>query len=127
MTGAGSRLKGQRGEREFLAELGAELGESLPRNLEQTRNGGADCVKVRGWAIEVKFTQRSAIPTWWAQACEQAARLGVQPMLAYRKAAKRGQPKPPWRVRAAWPGPEVREMSVAEAAGVIREKWRAWP
>ena len=121
MTGAGSRLKGQKGEREFLGALGQELGESLKRNLQQTREGGADCLMVRGWAIEVKRQERLSRPKWWAQAVEQAAREGAQPMLAYRRNREA------WKVMAAWPGPEVREMSVAEAAGVIREKWMAWP
>lgn len=121
--GRSSRNKGQRGEREFLAALGSELGEALTRNLDQTRKGGADCICVRGWAIEVKFTQRSAWPSWWAQAVKQANTIGAMPMLAHRKAAQPGQPKPAWRVWAAWPGPTIREMTIAEAAGAIRERW----
>lgn len=117
MTGRMSRDKGSRGEREFLAALGAELGEMLTRNLQQTREGGADCVQVKGWAIEVKRHESLSRPAWWRQACEQAERLGVQPMLAYRRNRE------PWRVWVA----EGVDLTVAEAAGAIREKWLRWP
>lgn len=116
-----SRDKGIRGEREFLAELGAELGEALTRNLEQTRDRGADCLVVKGWAIEVKRREALSRPAWWRQAVDQAQRVGAQPMLAYRRNREA------WRVMLAWPGTTVREVTVAEAAGVIREKWSMWP
>ena len=76
-----SRTKGARGEREFLALLGEELGEMLTRNLQQTREGGADCLCVKGWAIEVKRCEALSRPAWWRQAVEQANRLGVQPII----------------------------------------------
>lgn len=122
------RTKGAVGEREFLKLLGDELGEALKRNLAQTRDSGADCIQVRGWAIEVKRQEKLSRPKWWRQAKAAAEALGVQPMLAYRQSCKPGQSKrDAWRVWAAWPGPEVREMSLVEAAGAIREKWRVWP
>ena len=71
-----SRTKGARGEREVLKLLGEELGIDLQRNLVQTREGGADCLCVRGFAIEIKRQERLSRPTWWRQACEQAARVG---------------------------------------------------
>ena len=52
---------------------------------------------------------------------QQAERLGAQPMLAYRRNRE------PWTVRLAWPGPEVREVGIAEAANAIREKLMGWP
>lgn len=112
-----SRTKGSRGEREFLSLLGEELGELLTRNLSQTREGGADCICVKGWAIEVKRHESLSRPAWWRQAVEQAARLGVQPMLAYRRSRE------PWRVWIT----EGKDMTIAEAAGVIREKLYGWP
>lgn len=115
------RTKGAAGEREFLKLLGEELGESLQRNLSQTRDSGADCIQVRGWAIEVKRQEKLSRPKWWKQAKAAAEELGVQPMLAYRRNRE------PWTVWAAWPGPEVREMTLIEAAGAIREKWAVWP
>lgn len=115
------RAKGAAAEREFLRLLGGELGQALTRNLAQTREGGADCIVVKGWAIEIKRQERLSRPTWWRQACVQAERIGVQPMLAWRRSRE------PWSVMAAWPGPTVRTMSIVEAAGAIREKWATWP
>ena len=114
---ASQRRKGAAGEREFLKALGAELGDILSRNLQQTREGGADCLCVKGWAIEVKRQEALARPTWWRQAVKQAARAGAQPMLAYRRNRE------PWRVWIA----EGADITVAEAANAIREKWMAWP
>ncbi len=48
------RRKGAAGEREVLKLLGDELGVLLSRNLQQTREGGADCIALKGFAIEVK-------------------------------------------------------------------------
>jgi len=117
MSGKRSRNKGASGEREFLRLLGDELGEMLTRNLSQTREGGADCLCVKGWAIEVKRCESLSRRAWWRQACEQAERLGVEPMLAYRRNRE------PWRV---WVVPYA-DMTVAQAAGVIREKLLGWP
>ncbi len=114
---ASQRRKGAAGEREFLRELGAELGDCLARNLQQTREGGADCLCVRGWAIEIKRQEALSRPAWWRQAVEQAERAGAQPMLAYRRNRE------PWRV---WIKPDE-DITVAEAANAIREKWMAWP
>ena len=121
MSGRRSRNKGAAGEREFLRALGDELGESLQRNLVQSRDGGADCIQLRGWAIEVKRCEQMRRPTWWRQAQAAAEALGVQPMLAYRRNRE------PWRIWAQWPGATVREMGVIEAADAIREKWSMWP
>lgn len=117
MSGKRSRNKGARGEREFLAKLGEELGEALTRNLQQTREGGADCVVVHGWAIEIKRQERLSRGAWWRQAVKQAEKLGVQPMLAYRRNGE------PWRV---WIREGV-DIAVEAAACQIREKWLGWP
>lgn len=114
---ASERRKGAAGEREFLKALGAELGELLTRNLQQTREGGADCLCVKGWAIEVKRQESISRPTWWRQAVEQAERAGAQPMLAYRRNRE------PWRV---WITEGV-DITIPEAANAIREKWLRWP
>lgn len=114
---ASQRRKGAAGEREFLKALGAELGDILKRNLQQTREGGADCLCVKGWAIEVKRQEALSRPTWWRQAVEQAERAGAQPMLAYRRNRE------PWRV---WIKPDE-DITVSEAANAIREKWMSWP
>jgi Holliday junction resolvase len=117
MSGRMSRNKGAAGEREFLRLLGEELGTLLTRNLQQTRDSGADCLVVKGWAIEVKRCERLSRGAWWRQAVAQADREGVQPMLAYRRNRE------PWRV---WIEPG-KDISLQEAAGAIREKWLRWP
>ena len=115
--GKSQREKGRKAEIEFLKLLGDELGEMLTRNLSQTREGGADCLCVKGWAIEVKRQERLSRRAWWRQACEQAERLGVQPMLAYRRNRE------PWRV---WITEGV-DITIEAAACRIREKLLGWP
>ena len=117
MSGKRSRNKGARGEREFLGKLGDELGEVLTRNLQQTREGGGDCLQVKGWAIEVKRQERLSRGAWWRQAVEQAEKAGVQPMLAYRRNNEE------WRVWVK----EGHDLTIAQAAGAIREKLLGWP
>lgn len=121
MSGRRSRTKGAAGEREAFRALGDELGESLVRNLDQTRSGGADCICVRGYAIEVKRQERLSRPSWWRQAVAQAQALGVEPMVLYRQSRK------PWRALIHTRDGQYREGSLIEAAGVIREKWAWWP
>lgn len=118
---ASQRRKGARAELEFLRLLGDELGQELQRNLQQTRGGGADCLCVRGWAIEVKRQEALSRPAWWRQACEQARAHGAEPMLAYRRSREA------WRVWVHTVGGKWRETDVIGAAGAIREKWAAWP
>ena len=77
MSGKFSRRKGIRGEAEALRALGDELGVVLQRNLEQTRESGADCVVLKGYAIEVKRCETLCIPKWWRQALSQAAARGI--------------------------------------------------
>jgi Holliday junction resolvase len=114
------RRKGAAAEREVLRLLGEELGQTLMRNLEQTRGGGADCLCMRGFAIEVKRHERLSRPAWWRQACAQADVVGAEPMLLYRRSRE------PW---AAWihtGGGEYREGTLIDAAQAIREKWLGW-
>ena len=85
------RSKGQRGERELFGLLSDELGFIVERNIDQTRNGGADCIQVPGWALECKRCETLNINVWWAQAARQADELNRMPMLLYRQSRK------PWR------------------------------
>ncbi len=80
------RTKGQTGEREFLQKLSDLLGleEKLTRNLDQTRCGGADCVQLQGYAIEIKNQRTVTLPEWWRQAVKQAKTLKSIPLLAYK-------------------------------------------
>jgi Holliday junction resolvase len=116
-----ARAKGARAEREVLRLLGAELGEVLTRNLEQTRGGGADCLCIKGFAVEVKRQEQLSRPAWWRQACEQAARTGAEPLLLYRRSRE------PWQAFIHTTGGQFREGTLQDAASAIREKWLAWP
>jgi hypothetical protein len=87
------RTKGAVGEREFFGLLSAELGTCVRRNVDQARNGGADCVEVPGWAIEVKRHETGFREAWWDQALRQAEAADDCPALAYRASRQ------PWRVR----------------------------
>lgn len=121
MSGRRSRNKGAAAEREVLRLLGDELGRVLARNLMQSRDGGADCLQVAGWAIEVKRCERLSRPKWWAQAKAQAAERGAQPLLLYRRSRE------PW---AAWIHTRdggYREGSLLDAANAIRESWVMQP
>ncbi len=115
------RRKGAGAEREVLRLLGDELGISLQRNLQQTREGGADCLCVRGFAIEVKRQERLSRPAWWRQACAQAARVSAEPMLLYRRSRE------PWAALIHTRDGKFRAGSLVDAACAIREKWAAWP
>lgn len=86
---ASQRNKGAAGEREFFRALSLHLGETVTRNLSQTRDGGADGWAGR-WRIEVKRQETLRLEDWWAQACAQAG--ADWPALAYRPNRR------PWRV-----------------------------
>jgi hypothetical protein len=121
MSGRSSREKGRRAEIEALKALGDELGQELTRNLQQTREGGADCLLVRGYAIEVKRCEALRRPSWWRQACDQADRCAVEPMVLYRRSRE------PWQALIHTRDRQYREGSLIDAACAIREKWSMWP
>ena len=116
-----SRRKGAQAEREVLKLLGQELGVLLERNLSQARAAGADCIEVKGFAIEIKRRESLSRPAWWAQARAQAASLGVEPMLLYRRSRE------PWQAFIHTIDGQYREGTLIDAACAIREKWLAWP
>ena len=118
---ASQRRKGAAAEREVLRLLGEELGQVLQRNIQQTRDGGADCLCVKGWAIEVKRQEALSRPAWWRQACEQASRVQAEPMLLYRRS------RAPWTAWIHTRDGQYREGTLIDAASAIREKWMAWP
>ncbi len=110
MSGAMSRNKGQRAEREVAKLLQPvviatwnELGKdgtapTLERNLMQAHNGGHDLFGLDWLAIEVKHQEQFALTAWWQQTKEQADKASqrssnrVEPVLFYRKN------NVPWRV-----------------------------
>ena len=92
---AAQRRKGKDGERELARLLREQLGADVTRNLEQTRQGGADLLGLPDWAIEVKRAVRPRLGEWWLQTCQQAEATGQRPALFYRL------DRQPWRVVVA--------------------------
>lgn len=121
MTGRMSRDKGAKAERELLKLLGDELGVLLQRNIQQTRAGGADCLELKGFAVEIKRQERLSRPAWWMQACEQGHRIGAEPILFYRRNREK------WQALVSTGDGDFREASFLEAVSHVREKWLAWP
>lgn len=119
--GAMSRNKGAAAEREVLRLLGDQLGMELKRNITQTREGGADCLMVKGWAIEIKRQESLSRPKWWKQACRQAWDVGAEPLLLYRRNREQ------WQAFIHTYDGGYREGTLLDAANAIREKWLAWP
>ena len=117
---ASQRNKGAAAEREVLRLLGAELGQQLQRNLQQTRAGGGDCLDVWGYVIEVKRQEALSRPAWWRQACRQAKGIG-EPMLLYRRNRE------PWQAWIHTRDGLYRTGTLMDAASAIREKWSMRP
>lgn len=118
---AANRTKGQRAEREVCAMLSEELGIKVQRNVDQARAGGADCVEIRGFAIEVKRREALSRPSWWAQTVKQADALGLEPLLLYRRSRE------PWRAMLYRHNADPADVPFEAAITHIREKWATWP
>lgn len=116
-----SREKGRKGEIELCKLLSAELGVTLQRNRDQAANGGADCLQLRGFAIECKRTERLARPTWWAQATEQGQKATAEPLVFYRRSRE------PWQALIRTADGGYRDATFEQAVYHIREKWSCWP
>ncbi|MGA1476547.1 MAG: putative PDDEXK endonuclease [Prochlorothrix sp.] len=136
--GKSQRTKGAAGERELLAlikkalaDRGIEL--DLCRNLEQTREGGADCIGIPGIALEAKRQECRQYAAWWRQALEQADSARVAPVLGYRhnrkpwvilvprELAEAGYPIRTFQKRTGLPA--ASEMTISEFASWY-ESWR---
>ena len=85
------RNKGAAAEREVCRLLSEELGIKVERTLDQARAGGADCIAVKGFAIEVKRREALSRPAWWAQAVKQGIAAQAEPMVFYRRSRE------PWQ------------------------------
>lgn len=100
------RDKGQRGEREFLGLLSdhLELEVGLTRNLSQTRGGGADCIELPGYSIEIKNCATVTLTQWWKQAIRQAQLSQSIPVLAYKVPRKGWLVVAPstWVIHSSW-------------------------
>ncbi len=119
--GKASREKGRRAEIEVLKLLSDELGERYTRNVDQAREGGADCIQIRGFAVEVKRRETLSRPAWWAQTVQQAQALQLEPILFYRRSRE------PWQALVHTTDGGYREATFQQAVSHIRTKWAAWP
>ena len=91
-----SQAKGKVAERDICDRLNSVLGngEKIFRRSMFANDGVMfDVVgpSELGWAIEVKNTKNSAIPTWWRQACQQTTKAYPRPVLFYRLYRKEWQ------------------------------------
>jgi hypothetical protein len=98
-----SKQKGKRGEKEFNEVLRSALGQFTIAEARalgiahtdlsvlfnpQVHAQCADSFQVSGLAIEIKRQETLQIEKWWQQACVQADRHGLVPVLAYRQNRK---------------------------------------
>ncbi|CAB4126112.1 hypothetical protein UFOVP73_37 [uncultured Caudovirales phage] len=118
---ASQRRKGQAAERELCRLLSDELGVEIRRNVDQARCGGADCLELNGFAIEIKRHERLSRPSWWAQAVKQAERARAEPILFYRRSRE------PWRAMLHRHQADPVDVTLEAALCHIREKWSSWP
>lgn len=84
LGGKGCRDKGARTEREVCHIIEQIAGDKVSRNLEQTREGGAD-VHWGPFALEVKARQTIAMPEWQRQVREAVAGTDKIPAVVYRR------------------------------------------
>jgi len=86
MTGAASRNKGARGEREVCRMLADNLGGSFNRLLKQYQQAQlADIEQLVGpYSIEVKNCATLNLRAWWQQTLAAADKRGAVPCLAYK-------------------------------------------
>lgn len=112
-----SRRKGARAENELCKLLSDELGIEVKRNVDQARNGGADCLELPGFAVEIKRREALSRPAWWAQAVEQGRRVGAEPIVWYRRSRE------PWRALIVGVnGEPYRDVSWAQSLDYVRDK-----
>lgn len=84
-----SRAKGQRFEREVAAIFADLLGEDVHRRIENKKHD-FDLIGLEkfGAAVECKFyaqVTEALKREWWSQACAQARKHGLVPVLVYRQ------------------------------------------
>jgi predicted molibdopterin-dependent oxidoreductase YjgC len=111
-----SREKGRRAEVALCKLLTAELGVKVERNRDQAYTGGADCLLLPGYAIEIKRREILAKPAWWRQTVAQADKVQQEPLCFYKQNRK------PWRALVASNG-TYRDVDWTEAMDAIRDKW----
>lgn len=87
--GVNGRAKGSTGEREFCQWLydNFELDKVPERNLDQTRDGGADVLDMEPFVYEVKRQERLDLDNWWLQVLKAARWMEGEriPVVAFRQ------------------------------------------
>lgn len=86
MTGAYSRNKGARAERELCRMFEDNLGGKFCRNLKQFQQAQEGDVEqlVGGYCVESKNHATLNLNAWWKQTLEAADKRGAVPCLAYK-------------------------------------------
>lgn len=100
MTGAYSRNKGARGERELCRLLSDNLGQSFTRQLKQYQQAQHGDIEqlVGPYLIEAKnHATTDGMKCWWQQAVTAADKRSAVPCLAYK------MPRKGWRFRVPLP------------------------
>lgn len=95
--GVNGRAKGSAGEREFCQWLydNFDLDKIPERNLEQTREGGADILDITPFVFEVKRQERLDLNSWWLQVLtatrERDTEIDIDhiPVVAFRQNNKK--------------------------------------
>ena len=82
-----ARTKGHNAEREFIHYLEKNGITGLARNLDQTRDGGADILGLPRLCIEVKRCEILNIEKWWQQTLNEIKGRQI-PVLVYRQSRK---------------------------------------
>jgi hypothetical protein len=60
------------------------LSNRIERNLQQSASGGHDLLGIPFYAVEVKKVEKPQLGAFWEQACEQAKRVNLEPLLVYK-------------------------------------------
>lgn len=86
MSGAKSRNKGARGEREVCKLLSENLGGQYNRLLKQYQQSQLSDIEqlVGPYSLEVKNCAKLNLRAWWQQAVAAAEKRGAVPCLAYK-------------------------------------------
>lgn len=131
MTGARSRRKGHDFEREFCRWVRDEFGIEFGRNLKQygtAQEGDTDpLVGMLPECKNVADRNPGALRKHWQQACEQAKKKGLVPLLVYRIPHHKFRaviPSPTaWATGAAWRYDYefTHDIGPAELALIVRE------
>ena len=82
--------KGKTGEREFCKWLDDHLGLDASRNLDQSREGGADVI-TDDFMFEVKRRETLDLKSWWMQVKKAAKGTDKVPIVCYRQNRKQWQ------------------------------------